>query len=424
MILRLSMAVLTCLLLTQCHSTQQIEADVKNKILELFPGSQIEAISFESPYTEAYEIVLQQYLDHEKPEKGTFDHHFYLYHVGYDRPVHLETGGYDAYLAEREISKNLGLNLILVEYRFYGESKPDTIPWELLTNDQAIADYHRINQAFRKIYKNGKWLTSGISKGGETAMIYKSKFPKDADVVVPYVAPIISDTIDMHPWEHVASVGTADCRKKVKNFQKSILTQKSEILELMKTKAEADSLTFAIGNEMALEYAVLEYPFSFWQWNADCAGIPESSESAESLFTYLEEVSGVKNFADQSYASGHASYYQHMRELGYYVMDTSGLSEWLSADFYSHRIFAPKDVDLSYNPNYMKEVREYVENSGEQMIWIYGGLDPWGACAVEPKGKSSMKFVKPDGTHRTRIKDLDSLQQKQIYDSLRVWLEI
>lgn len=420
----LLMAVLTSILLTRCQSVQQTESNLKKQILEIFPGSKIEATSFESPYTEAYEVVLPQYLDHENPEHGTFDQHIYLYHVGYDRPIHLETGGYDAYLTEREISKNLSLNLIIVEYRFYGDSKPDTIPWELLTNDQAIGDYHSINTAFRKIYKKGKWLTSGISKGGETAMIYKSKYPGDADVVVPYVAPIISDTMDMHPWQHVARVGTADCRNKIKDFQKSILAKKQAVLELMKRKAAQESLTFAIGSEMALEYAVLEYPFSFWQWNADCEGIPAANTSVDSLFDHLEKVSSVESFADQSYASGHASYYQHMRELGYYVMDTSGLSEWLSAEFYSHRIFAPKGVDLSYNPTYMKEVRDYVENKGEQMIWIYGGLDPWGACAVEPKGKSTMKFVKPDGTHRTRIKHLDSLQQVQIYDSLRVWLEI
>lgn len=415
---------LACMGLMQCETTSHQRLNLKDQILAIFPGATLETISFNDPYTEAYDIVLRQYLDHEDTARGTFDHHIYLYHVGYDRPVHLETGGYDAYLADREISKELGLNLIIVEYRFYGESKPEEVPWELLTNDQAIEDYHRINQAFRNIYKNGKWLTSGISKGGETAMIYKSKYPKDADVVVPYVAPIIADTMDMHPWEHVSSVGTADCRKKVRELQKILLTNKEEVIKAMQIKCEEKSWTFSIGYELALEYAVLEYPFSFWQWNAKCDNIPDDNASVDSLFNYLESVSSVVNFADQSYEEGHASYYQHMRELGYYVMDTTGLGQWLSADFYSHRRFAPKNVDLSYNPTYMSDVRAYVENQGEQMIWIYGGLDPWGACAVNPKGKNCMKFVKPDGTHRTRIKHLEPAQQKQIYDSLKSWLEI
>lgn len=415
---------LACIGLMQCESASRQEADLKDRILNIFPGATFEEIKFEEPYTEAYEIVLPQYLDHGDTGQGTFDHHIYLYHVGYDRPVHLETGGYDAYLAEREISKYLGLNLIIVEYRFYGDSKPDEIPWALLTNDQAIEDYHRINQAFRAIYKKGKWLTSGISKGGETAMIYKSKYPKDADVVVPYVAPIIADTMDMHPWEHVASIGTPECRTKVKELQKLLLINKEKVLDALRKKSEDKAWTFAIGHEMALEYAILEYPFSFWQWNGDCDAIPDGNASLDSLFTYLERVSSVQNFADQSYQEGHASYYQHMRELGYYVMDTTGLSQWLSTDFYSHRKFAPKGVDLSYNPTYMSDVRTYVENQGEQMIWIYGGLDPWGACAVNPKGKNCLKFVKPDGTHRTRIKHLEPAEQKQIYDSLRSWLEL
>ncbi|WP_456460227.1 S28 family serine protease [Reichenbachiella sp.] len=414
---------LISVLMIQCHSTQQVNADLKNQIIDLFPGATVEAIAFGEPYQEAYKVKLPQFLDHNNPELGTFDQHIYLYHTDYVAPVHLETGGYDAYLEEREISKNLGLNLIIVEYRFYGESKPDNIPWEYLTNDQAVEDYHRINQAFRKIYKTGKWLTSGISKGGETAMIYKSKYPEDADVVVPYVAPIILDTADVRPWELVNRVGTSDCRQKVKNLQKRLLQNKEAVLDLMIETTRADSLTFEIGHEVALEYAILEYPFSFWQWNGDCSQIPDEKASLDSAYRYLNGVSGVSNFSDQSYESGLPSYYQHMRELGYYVMDTTDLSYWLSQDRYSHGVFAPKGVDLTYNDEYMAVVKDYVENQGEQMIWIYGGLDPWGGCAVEPKGKSTMKFVKPDGTHRTRIKDLDSLQQQQIYDSLRVWLD-
>lgn len=415
---------LTSLLLAQCHSAQKIDANLKNQIQGLFPEATIEAIAFEAPYQEAYQVTIPQYLDHTAPELGTFGQRIFVFHTDYDAPIYLETSGYSAYLAPREISKNLGLNMIIVEYRFYGESKPDTIPWSLLTNDQAVEDYHRINQSFRKIYKTGKWITSGISKGGETAMIYKSKYPVDADVVVPYVAPIILDTADVRPWELVSTVGTADCRQKVKQVQLRLLQQKTEVLELMRSKADQDSLTFAIGEEVALEYAILEYPFTFWQWHGRCESIPDSGVSLDSLYTYLESVSGVRNFSDQSYASGMPSYYQHMRELGYYVMDTVELSAWLSQDRYSHRPFAPKHEDLSYNATYMPAVKDYVENQGEQMIWVYGGLDPWGACAVTPKGKSTLKLVKPDGTHRTRIADLDSLQQKQAYDSIKVWLAI
>ena len=415
---------LTSLILVQCHSAQQVQADLKNQIIELFPGATVEAIAFEEPYKEAYQVMIPQYLDHNNPEAGTFSQHIYLYHVDYEAPVHLETGGYDAYLAPREISVNLGLNLILVEYRFYGDSRPEEIPWEYLTNDQAIEDYHRLNQAFRKIYKTGKWLTSGISKGGETAMIYKSKYPKDADVVVPYVAPIILDTADVRPWEHVNRVGTSECRQKVKSLQKRLLQNKEDVLALMMEKTNEDSLTFEIGHEVALEYAILEYPFSFWQWNGDCSQIPDEQTTLDSAFNYLNGVSGVSNFSDQSYENGLPSYYQHMRELGYYVMDTTDLSEWLSQERYSHRVFAPKEVDLTYNDSYMSAVKDYVENQGEKMIWIYGGLDPWGGCAVELKGQSTMKFVKPDGTHSTRIKDLEPAQQQQIYDSLRVWLGI
>ena len=42
------------------------------------------------------------------------------------------------------MSKILKGNQLIVEYRFYGKSRPNPTPWEYLKNDQAIADYHSI----------------------------------------------------------------------------------------------------------------------------------------------------------------------------------------------------------------------------------------------------------------------------------------
>ncbi len=79
---------------------------------------------------------------------------------------------------------------MFVEHRYFGESKPDsTIGWEYLTTAQAAADHKSIVDLFKTIYK-GKWVSTGISKGGQTSIFFKYYYPDAVDVWVPYVAPL------------------------------------------------------------------------------------------------------------------------------------------------------------------------------------------------------------------------------------------
>lgn len=412
--------------LAGCQNTSQKKTDLISRILKEFPEAKIDTLENKDGYQVVLDITIQQFLDHNNKEEGTFDHHLYLYHVSDNANVYLETEGYRAYKRPREISQELGLNQLIVEYRFYGNSAPDPVPWQYLMNDQAVEDYHRIREAFEKVYPNKKWVVSGISKGGETTMIYKSKYPNDMDAIVPYVAPIILDTMDTRVWTHINSIGSEECRAKIDAFQELVLSRKPEMLAELKKMAAQDSVTFAIGEELALEYSILEYPFSFWQWYAQCENIPDASASNEEIFEHLDDVVGVKVYSDQRYQTGMPSYYQHMREYGYYGMETTGLTDWLSQDMYSHRIFAPKNTDLSYNPDYMPTVKSFIESEeNNNMILIGGALDPWGALMPEPNpNTNSMKLMKQGGTHGARIRSFSDTEQKQVYDSLRKWLDI
>ncbi|MBL4604514.1 MAG: hypothetical protein JKY02_02275 [Flavobacteriaceae bacterium] len=57
-------------------------------------------------------------------------------------------------------------------------------------------------------------------------------------------------------------------------------------------------------------------------------------------------------------------------------------------------MFRASENGLSYNSNYIKEVREYVENRGDKILYIYGEYDPWGACAPNPKNSvDALKMV-------------------------------
>jgi len=154
-----------------------------------------------------YDWMIRQALDHSHPEKGSFYQWVQLRHRGFNRPVVMETHGYQMYRGKNEPEQIMDANCIGVEYRFFGKSVPDTLKWEYLKIEQAAADLHEVNQLLRKIY-NGKWFSTGISKGGQTTLFYKYFYPEDVDVAIPYVAPIDNALEDTRIYNFLDTIGT------------------------------------------------------------------------------------------------------------------------------------------------------------------------------------------------------------------------
>ena len=71
-----------------------------------------------------------------------------------------------------ELCPILQANQLFVEHRYFGKSVPDSVTWQDLTVENAAADQHHIVQIFKKIYTQ-KWVSTGISKGGETALYHR-----------------------------------------------------------------------------------------------------------------------------------------------------------------------------------------------------------------------------------------------------------
>ncbi len=396
----------------------------KEQLEVLFPKARIDSVKINDHFIGAFELTIQQPLDHENGSAGTFDHHIYVSHSGYDNPTVLVTEGYNARHQTYELSSLLKANQVQVEYRFYGKSRPDAIQWKYLTNDAAVADYHAIVTKLKRIYKK-KWLSTGISKGGETVMIYKSKFPNDIDVAVPYVAPLIHTQEDVRTIALINSNGTNACRESIKIFQRAVLKNRAGVMVELKKYATTNNVSFTkMSIDEALEHAVLEFPFSFWQWGSNCKDIPSEKASSQELFEYLKNVAGFYLFSDAGIYNYLPSFYQHMTELGYYGYDftpVKGLLQYVKTS--SLAFFGPQEVALDYNPNYIKEVRDFVENKGNQILYIYGGNDPWGACAPSPKPEiDALKMVLKGGHHGTRIKDFSNEDQQEIVDKLQSWL--
>ncbi|CAL2074775.1 S28 family serine protease [Tenacibaculum sp. 190524A02b] len=397
----------------------------KTQLQALFPDATIDSIKTKDHFTEAYKVVLNQHLNPKNPAEGTFKHHMYVSHTDYTKPTVLITDGYGSYNRTTELSKIFKGNQVIVEYRMYGKSRPDSIPWKYLTNDNAIEDYHGIVTKLKTLYK-GKWLSSGISKGGETTLIYKSKYPNDVDVAVPYVAPLINGTEDQRTTDLINSVGTKECRDLIKTLQRRVLENRTEALEAFNEIATKNKLSFTkVPHEEALEYTVLEFPFSFWQWGGGaCDKLPSSDASVKDIVAYFHKDVGIGFYSDKGYHKYLPSFYQHMKELGYYGFDFEPVKDLLKVvKSTSNKRFAPEGVDLTYNPNYIAKVRDFVENKGNKIIYIYGAYDPWGACAPTPKPEvDALKMVLEKADHSTRIKHFSKEDQDKVYAKLQTWL--
>ena len=96
------------------------------------------------------------------------------------------TEGYAAHYAthpryQEELSKLFNANLVFVEYRYFGESMPKPCNWDYLTVENSLYDLHHVTTTLKQLYDE-KWIATGISKGGQTTMFYRTYFPDDVDI--------------------------------------------------------------------------------------------------------------------------------------------------------------------------------------------------------------------------------------------------
>lgn len=388
--------------------------------------SSIEEIKPDSMYSKAWLLWINQPLDHNNPEKGFFKQRVWLSHKSPEAPVVLITEGY---MAPRnftsELASMLQANQVVVEHRYFGKSVPDSVRWEYLTVEQAAMDHHRVVEAMKEFYK-GKWVNTGISKGGQTAMIHRAFFPQDVDVTVSYVAPFNLERDDRRLVDFFDNVGTAEQRKRIATFQKEVLNRKEELMPWFNDLITQKDYTFRMGKERAFELSVLEYPFSLWQWGGPVDEIPEPGADAEVLFAHLHQGSDFGYFSDQQWQEIGPFFYQAYKELGYYPYLAAPFKDFLDEikeDTVSNRFMAPDVENLSFDKQVSFEILKKLKNIDPEMIVITGENDPWSATSLEPEGFSKMlKIEKPGGSHRTRINNLPDSLKNRVMGQLEVWL--
>lgn len=355
-------------------------------------------------YEAAYELRIKQAIDHENPDKGYFYQRAFLSHRGFDRPTVICTEGYQRPKNRLyELTNLVDGNQIDVEHRYFGESTPTDLDYTYLNLSQVAADLHHINQIFRQIYK-GKWLSTGISKGGQTTIFYRYFYPDDVDVSVPYVAPLNLALEEERIYTFLDTVGNESCRNALYEVQKNVLKGRTQALPRLKWYAKGARLNFSrLSLEEAFEYAVLEYPFSFWQLGGNCDDIPGKDAAFEVQLEHLMNTSGIDFFADASMDTYASHYYQAGAEMGYYSYETEDLAKYLKVlplQPHPSAIFMPDDLPKTFDGKLVKAVHDWLPENGNQFIYINGNSDTWSATAVRPSDAvDAVWFFMPGKDH-------------------------
>ncbi|XXF75193.1 S28 family serine protease [Myxococcaceae bacterium GXIMD 01537] len=382
--------------------------------------------------TRFFILDYEQPTDHQHPEGERFRQRMtllYRYRPG-PTPVVLHTLGYELTptTGQSEPTRLLAAHELRVEHRFFGTSRPASHDWKRLTIEQAAADHHRIVQALRPLLGDGRWLSTGISKGGQAATYHRHFYPDDVEATVAYVSPNVRGETDVRAVRFLETVGTdADCRQRLKAIQRAALTRREEMLPFAAGAAASTGATFdMLGLDRALEFSVLELPYYFWQVGSQslCPTIPAPDAPASALFDFIQRHTFfTDSFGDAGLQSLAPYYYQAATQLGalrYAEHHLHGLLHYPRQDLPAH--LPPLGVQKRFDVTAMLRVGHWVRDAGQRMLFLYGENDPWFSAPFEVReSNDALRFVVPRGNHGARLAQLPEPERSVALERLFQW---
>lgn len=422
------------------------ESGIREKLQQIKGVSDIKEMKIDS-FDEYYEFWYEQPIDHENPALGSFKQRVLLGHKKKQQaPVIVEIQGYNIWTPEAgELANLLDGNQLTIEHRFFNNSVPaGGVPWKYLTIKQAATDQHEVIQAIKKaIYPDSKWITTGISKGGQTTIFHRYFYPEDVDISVPYVAPLNLEYVDPRIQKFLDRAGSPkgglgryffgsseanDCNWSIHKFQELCFANIDALVPKVAEYAEDKGYTFEMagGLKRVVQLMILEYPFAFWQWGHHCSNIPEDDDDIDVVYNNLMEVSDPSFFEDKHIVQQQPFFYAALTEIGMYDYKVKPFKKYLSdKEDITFTFTMPEGLELPpFNDKQMKAINHWLQTDAEKMLFIYGGLDPWGATAVDLKNNSKCKkYVKGDMHHGCRIKHFEEITRQDIIETLKSWLK-
>jgi len=375
-------------------------------------------------------IEFDQPVDYCAPKERRFTQTATLLFNGdHAAPMVFRTAGYgisrNPYVTE-PVALLPSANQLTLEHRFFGPSTPNPVDWKALTVEQAAGDHHRVIQSLKRIFP-GKWITTGASKDGMTAVFHRYFYPDDVDGTVAYVAPLMFSRADERFPPFVDSLGDPSCRDALKTYQRTLLQRRSEIEPEFASYAAANFTSLDIfGVSKTLDYSTLESRFGFWMFGSAsmCASIPPPAAPPADLFQFLVDIGAAQSMTDANLTSDQAYYYQSATQLGStldsqdHLLDLTGgvpIDDLIE-------LYPPYGVAKDYDPSLMEKVDAWMKDSASRVLLVYGSADPWSAAAMTVSATNeSYRFFVQGGNHYSRIQPLDPASRQAAYDAMAKW---
>lgn len=377
-------------------------------------------------------LSFQQPVDHQNPLGASFPQTASLLLRDRNAPLVLAATGYGISRtspSEQEPTRLLNANQLTMEHRFFQSSTPNPLDWNLLNIWQAANDQHRLVQAFKPIF-TGKWINTGASKGGMTSIFHRRFFPNDVSATVAYVAPIMFAADDARFVPFIKSRGDAANRAAIEAWQQAMLDHREEMKVLFKQDADRLGETLnSLGLDKAFEFAVLEAPFTLWQYgNASLAAkVPAANASVAQLYEYLDATSFgvVKTWSDSTMNYYQAFYQQTATQLGYGAVPEAHLKGLRYPGQDTGAAYPPFGASKVYDPAAMRDIQNWVEQNASSIMFIYGENDPWTAAAFElsasAMARDNWRYTVALGNHGSKLGQLPSTERAAAYAKLSNW---
>lgn len=421
--------ILFLILLASCKDDPSSPAQAKNQDvlqkLNSLPGVIAKEISPQNGFERQFEIYLSQPIDHSNPTSSLFNQRIFISHKSETAPVIFLPSGYSSSpIKVSEICQEIPSNQVYAAHRFMAGARPGSMEWQYLDILQASSDFHRVVELLKEIYK-GPWISYGVSKNGQAALFHRRYFPEDVKGTVVISAPLSLGAEDPRYEHFLNTVGSQKDRENIKAFQRRCLFLREEIIPYINNYIDNSEFTFTrMDAGKILEYEVLEFPFSFWQsTSGNSSDIPDSTTGAFTLFSYLKNFGYFDFYSDELLSYYEPVYYQAFTELGWYRLVHEHLSELLvSVPDPSYLNMCPQNVSINFNQAIIPDIINWLQQYGNDIIYLYGSNDPWSAGAIESIGSTNaIKIVREGGNHLLRISDLD--EKNLVYSKIRGWLK-
>lgn len=375
-------------------------------------------------YAELYQVFFNQPVDHNSPSAGTFRQKAYLFYVGNDRPTVLYTCGYtlsDVYkkIPFVDIAYNMNANLVMVEHRYFGDSKPSNpTDWTYLTISQAAADHHAIIQALKPLLPR-EWVSTGTSKDGMTSVFLRYFYPDDITVTTAFCSPFIT-SLDYRPMGRYLQEesGTTEERSQMRALMNRLLQDGerglfARFLQLLEENNLSDP-------DNAYTYTTyvngcIHYFFSFFSYQTPATrhmadlNLPDD----KLLTTVFEEV-----FKQEDNSDFYPYNIQIAKELGTYINDFTPYADLLEGTTFDINELLkdpsglkPEDQWLyqTYDNTKLTDIRNrFIPSTTCPILFVYSKDDPWtGARPDQINEQYSKMIINPLGIHNHDINNTE-----------------